>query len=168
MIPVQASDQARNVYPIVNQSLAAAGSTSWTAGKTQLGATPNGGAGAQGITATPGKLYPFALTRTLPPGAIAVVGSSNGTASLDALLVQPVISSVAMTGPDGDSTLYVSATTETSTRAIDVPKGFAVQRRAFDSRGRPVATGRGGIAAGRSRLVTIVGGGFTVVKLVRA
>jgi hypothetical protein len=166
-IPLQASDQSQNVYPIVNQSVAPAGSTGWTAGETQLGSTPNGGAGAQGITDAPGKLYPFALKRNLPAGATAVVGKSDGAASLDALLIQPLISSVAVTGPDGDSTLYVSATNETSTRKIDVPKGFALQQRAFDSSGKPVAPGRDSIAAEHSSQVTIAAGGFTVVKLVR-
>ena len=164
-IPVPASDQARNVYPIVNQSVAPAGSTGWTAGKTRLGSTPNGGAGAQGITDAPGKLYPFALKRTLPAGATAVVGTSDGPASLDALLIQPLISSVAVTGPGGDSTLYVSATNHTSTRKIDVPNGFVLQQRAFDSTGKPFAAGRDRIAADHSGLVTIAAGGFTVVKL---
>ena len=165
-IPVPVSDQARNVYPIVNQSVAQAGSTLWTAGKTQLGSTPNGGAGEQGITDGPGKLFPFSLKRTLPAGATAVVGSSNGAASLDALLIQPLISTVAVTGPAGESTLYISSATMTSTRTIVVPKGFALQQRAFDSSGRPVAPGRDS-AAERSSQVRIVAGGFTVVKLVR-
>ena len=164
-IPVPASDQARNAYPIVNQSVAPAGSTGWTAGETQLGSTPNGGAGAQGITDAPGKLFPFALERTLPAGSTAVVGKSDGAASLDALLIQPLISSVAVTGPGGDSTLYVSATNKTSTRKIDVPEGFVLQQRAFDSNGKPVAAGRDSIAADHSGRVTIAAGGFTVVKL---
>jgi hypothetical protein len=166
-IPVRASDQARNVYPIVNQSVAPAGSTIWTAGKALLGSTLNGGAGAQGITDAAGKLLPFALKHTLPAGATAVVGSSNGTASLDALLIQPLISTVAVTGSAGDSTLYISSATTTSTRTIGVPKGFVLQQQAFDSTGKPVALA-GGIALGQSGLVTIPAGGFTVVKLVRS
>ena len=161
-IPVPASDQARNVYPIVNQGVAPAGSTIWTAGTAQLGSTLNGGAGAQGITDAPGKLFPFALKRTLPAGATAVVGSTKGAASLDALLIQPLISTVAVTGSAGDSTLYISSATTTSTRTIGVPKGFVLQQRAFDSTGKPVLDG---IALGQSSRVTISAGGFTVVKL---
>jgi len=166
-IPIQPSDQDQNVYPIVNQGVAPAGSTVWKAGKTQLGSTPNGGAGAQGITDAPGKLYPFSLKRTMPAGAKAVVGTSNGAASVDALLIQPLISSVAVTGPDGDSTLFVSATNKTSTRKIDVPEGFVLQQRAFDSSGRPFAAGRDSSAANHASRITIAAGGFTVVKLVR-
>ncbi|MGB7981274.1 MAG: hypothetical protein WCF36_10855 [Candidatus Nanopelagicales bacterium] len=167
-IPVPASDQASNVYAIVNQGVAPSGHTRWTAGRRQLGSTPNGGAGARGITEAPGKLYPFALRRTMPARATFVVGESGGAASLDALLIQPLISSVAVAGPGGRSTLYVSAAKHrTSVRKIDVPKGFLVLQRAFDSRGHPVAWSRHEMAAARTGLVRIAPGGFTVVELVR-
>jgi hypothetical protein len=166
-IPVAASGQDRNVYPVVNQSEARAGSTAWAAGRTQLGSTPNGGAAGQGITDAPGRLFPFTLARTLPAGATAVVGTSSGAASLDALLLQPLISSVAVTGPGGDSTLYVSAARTSITRTIQVPKGYLALQRAFDSSGRPVAAGHDGVAAGRSVRVTVAAGGFTFVTLVR-
>jgi hypothetical protein len=166
-IPVPASDQASNVYPIVNQSIAPAGNTTWAAGTTQLGSTPNGGAGAQGITGAPGMLYPFALKTTMPAGTTRVVGASDGAAAVDALLVQPLISSVSVTGTGGDSTLYSSAATTTITRQVVVPKGFALQQRAFDSNGRPVSYGPDTVAGNDSGQVTIVAGGFTVVKLVQ-
>jgi len=167
-IPVRASDQASNVYPIVNQSIAPAGHTTWTAGATKLGSTPNGGAGAQGITFAPGKLFPFALKHTMPAGATTVVGKSDGVASVDALLIQPLISTVAVTGSAGDSTLYISSATTTSMRTIGVRKGFVLQQRAFDSTGKPVAVAGAGIAFGHSNRVTISAGGFTFVKLVRS
>jgi hypothetical protein len=169
-IPVPVSDQARNVYPVVNQGEAPAGSAVWTAGRTRLGSTLNGGAAAQGITDSPGRLVPLTLQRTLPAGATAVVASSDGAASLDALLVQPLISSVAVTGTGGDSTMYVSSARESSTRTIAVPKGFVLQQRAFDATGQPVAARRDSIAVQRSQRpqrVTVAAGGFTFVTLVR-
>jgi hypothetical protein len=167
-IPIQPSDQAQNVYPIVNQSVAPSGSTVWTAGSSQLGSTPNGGAGAPGITDAPGRLFPFSLQWTLPAGATSIVGTTNGAASVDALLIQPLVSTVAVTGPAGGSTLYISSTTTTSTRTVDVPKGFALRERAFDSRGKPVAVAGDGIVSGHPNRVTIAAGGFTVVSLVRS
>ena len=166
-IPVPVSDTARNLYPVVNQSQAPAGRTAWSAGSTQLGSTPNGGAGAQGIAGAPGKLFPFALKAALPAGATAVVGRSNGAASVDALLIQPLVSTVAVTGPAGNSTLYISSTTTTSTRTISVPKGFVAQQLEFDSTGKPVARAGDASAPGGSTRVTIPAGGFTVVRLVR-
>ncbi|HYO17793.1 MAG TPA: hypothetical protein VES02_03880, partial [Dermatophilaceae bacterium] len=59
-----------------------------------------------------------------------------------------------------------SATT-TSTRTVDVPKGFVLQQRAFDSRGKPSAVAGDRVAPGHSGQVVIAAGGFTVVKLVR-
>jgi len=161
-IPVPASNQPRNLYPVVNQGVAPAGSTVWTAGSVTMGSTPNGGAGATGIAAAPGQLLPFSLRRTLPAGTSAVVGSSNGADAVDSLLIQPLISTVAVTGPAGDSTLYISSTTMTSTRTIDVPAGFVLQQQAFDSTGKPFA-----VAHGPGNTVTIAAAGFTVVKLVR-
>jgi hypothetical protein len=166
-IQVPVADQARNVYPIVNQALAEAGTTGWTTEQTVLGRTPNGGAGAQGITAAPGKLFPFALKRTLPAGATTVVGHTDGTTSLDAFLIQPVISSVSVTGPGGDSTLYVSAANKSTVRKVDVPQGFVLRQQAFDSFGKPVAPGRDSNEADYSGRVTVAAGGFTVVRLVR-
>src|ERR1019366_5746422 len=131
-IAVPVSDQPRNLYPIVNQSQARAGSTFWSAGATALGSTPNGGAGAQGIAAAPGKLFPFTLAAALPAGGSTVVGRSNGTASVDALLIQPQVSTVAVTGPAGNTTLYISSTT-TSSRTIAVPKGFVAQQLEYDN-----------------------------------
>jgi hypothetical protein len=97
-----------------------------------------------------------------------VVGTSNGVAAVDSLLIQPLISTVAVTGPAGDSTLYISSTTTTSTRTIDVPKGFVLEQRAFDSTGKPFAVAGDGFAFGHSNRVTIAAGGFTVVNLVRS
>ncbi|MDQ6739601.1 MAG: hypothetical protein M3021_04325, partial [Actinomycetota bacterium] len=167
-IPVPADNQARNVYPIVNRSIAPAGDTSWTSGRTVLGITPNGGAGAQGVTGAPGILYPFSLYSALPAGnAAAVVGHSSGTAAIDALLLQPEISTVSVSGPGGDSSLYVSATARTVVQRVDLPKGFKLQQQAFDSSGRPVPAGPNGNGSDHSGRVAVVPGGFTWVTLVR-
>jgi hypothetical protein len=165
-IPVPAADQARNVYPIVNQTEAPSGSTAWSVGRTKLGSTANGGAGGQGITDAPGRLFPLTLTRQLPAGATALVGATDGPSAVDALLIQPLVSSIAVTGPAGDSTVYVSAAQKTSVYTVDVPRGFRLQQRAFDVTGRPVAAGREGNKSTASS-VRVVAGGFTVTKLVR-
>ncbi|TFC03799.1 hypothetical protein [Cryobacterium mannosilyticum] len=166
-IPVPAADQARNVYPIVNQTEAPSGGTTWSAGTARLGSTANGGAGAQGITDAPGRLFPLTLTRSLPAGATAVVGAADGPAAVDALLVQPLVSTVSVTGPAGDSTVYVSAAGESSRRLVAVPRGFRLQQEAFDATGKPVASGRDGRKDASSTAVTVAPGGFTVTKLVR-
>lgn len=158
-----ASDQGRNIYPIVNQGEAASGSTRWASGSNVLGTTANGGAGAQGITDAPGKLSPLSLTRALPAGATTVSARTDGKVAIDALLVQPLISTIALTGPAGDSTVYVSAANTATVKKVTVPRGFTLVQEGYDATGAPVATAK---AADRSAKVTIAPGGFTVVHFV--
>lgn len=164
-VPLPASDEARNIYPIVNQGLAPSGTTNWTSGRGPLGTTQNGGAGAQGITAVPGILFPFALKRAAAPGTSAVVGTTDGDVALDALLVQPEISTVAVTGTGGKSTLYVSAAGSVTVKQMDVPAGFVLEQRQYDRSGKPLDGNRNDAGA-RSGRVSVAPGGFTLATLV--
>ncbi|WP_205750204.1 hypothetical protein [Cryobacterium sp. SO1] len=163
-ITVPADDQARRVHPIVNQAVDPAGITTWSTGKSaSLGTTANGGAGEQGVTEAPGQLLPLPLTNTLPGRSTEVVGSTDAAVQLDALLIQPLISTVTVTGPAGDSTLFVSADTADSERRIDVPRGTQLVQQAFDATGQPVADAPEGKGDARSGKVFIAAGGFTQV-----
>jgi hypothetical protein len=166
-IPVPASDQDRNVYPIVNQRPDPAGTTSWSSGRTSLGSTPNGGAGEQGITAAPGKLFPFSLDRAIPVGAESVVAKAGSDVSIDGVLLQPQISSVTVSGSGGQSTLYISAATGSIDRKVDMPQGFHLSQQAFDASGQPAKPGPDQNGADHSGRVTVAPGGFTWVTLVR-
>jgi hypothetical protein len=166
-IPVPVSDQDRNVYPIVNQRPDPAGTTSWSSGRTSLGSTPNGGAGEQGITAAPGKLFPFSLDRAIPVGADSVVAKAGSDVSIDGVLLQPQISSVTVSGSGGQSTLYISAATGSIDRKVDMPQGFHLSQQAFDASGQPVKPGPDQNGADHSGRVTVAPGGFTWVTLVR-
>lgn len=166
-IPVPVADQPQNIYPVVNQLPQPAGTTTWTSGKTTLGTTANGGAGQQGITATPGKLFPLSLNRALPAGADSVLATAGSKVSIDAVLVQPLISSVSVSGAAGDATLYISAASASSERKVDVPQGFHLVQEAFDADGRPLAPGADQNGAEHSGRVTVAPGGFTWVTLAR-
>jgi hypothetical protein len=171
-ITVPADDQARRVHPIVNQVEDPSGTTTWTGGigrsgkgKTKpLGTTENGGAGAQGITEAPGQLLPLPLPKTLAGKATRLVGITDGAAQVDALMLQPLISTVAVTGPAGDSTLYISADEADTLRRVDVPRGQKLVQQAFDAAGQPLADKRtdDGKAHARTK-VFIAAGGFTQV-----
>lgn len=163
-IPLPATDQPSNIFPIVNQGITPSGTTTWTSAKGPLGTTANGGAGAQGITDAPGILFPFTLRRALAGGLTSVTASTDGTAALDALLVQPLISTVSVSGSGGDATLYVSADKSVSVQQVSVPEGFVLVQRQYDSSGQPVNGSKdaAGAAAGR---VTVAPGGFTLVTL---
>ncbi|MCP9000590.1 hypothetical protein NFC73_12750 [Pseudarthrobacter sp. RMG13] len=163
-IPLPATDQPSNIFPIVNQAIAPSGTTTWTSAKGPLGTTANGGAGAQGITDAPGILIPVALRRSLAAGLTSVTGGTDGHAALDALLVQPLISTVRVSGSGGHSTLYVSAAKSVTVQQVSVPEGFVLVQRQYDSAGRPVkdSNGSAGTTSGR---VTVAPGGFTMVTL---
>ncbi|MET3205641.1 hypothetical protein ABIB17_002354 [Arthrobacter sp. UYEF6] len=163
-IPMPAADQPSNIFPIVNQAITPSGTTTWTSAKGPLGTTANGGAGAQGITDAPGILIPFTLRRALAAGLTSVAAGSDGHAALDALLVQPLISTVSVSGSGGDSTLYVSAAKTTTVQKVSVPEGFVLVQRQYDSAGQPVKGSKdnAGTTSGR---VTVAPGGFTMVTL---
>ncbi|TFC92303.1 hypothetical protein [Cryobacterium sp. TMT4-31] len=170
-ITVPTDDQARRVHPIVNQVVDPAGTTTWTVGSKRpgkgkaplLGSTANGGAGEQGVTEAPGQLLPLPLANTLPGKASEVVGTTDASVQLDALLIQPLISTVAVTGPDGYSTLFVSADVADTKRRIDVPRGQQLVQQAFDAAGQPIPDAHKGKGDKRGGTVFIAAGGFTQV-----
>jgi F0F1-type ATP synthase beta subunit len=92
-----------------------------------------------------------------------VTGSTDAVAEIDALLLQPLISTVAVSGPDGDSTLYVSADVADTQRRIDVPRGQQLVQQSFDAAGQPVELPGAGKGAARSGKVFIAAGGFAQV-----
>ena len=153
-VPLPAADEPQNIYPIVNQGIAPSGSTRWSTARGPLGTTSNGGAGAQGITEA-------------PAGAAAVVGTTDGDVALDALLVQPQLSTVAVDGSGGQATLYVSAAPKSMVRTVNLPAGFHLSQQAFDASGRPVTAGPKQNAADQSGRISVAPGGFTWVSLVR-
>lgn len=163
-IPLPAADQPSNIFPIVNQLIAPSGTTTWTSAKGPLGTTANGGAGAQGITDAPGVLFPFTLRRALAAGLTSVTASTDGAAALDALLVQPLISTVRVSGSGGDTTLYVSAAKSTTVQELAVPAGFVLVQRQYGSSGQPVDGSRDAAATTAGR-VTVAPGGFTLVTM---
>lgn len=185
-IPVPASDALRRVYPVVNQANEPAGGTLWTAGRHRLGRTANGGIGAQGITPAPGKLAPLTLHTLLRPGAHTVSARSSSGVSIDALLIQPLISSVTVAGTGGTTTIYVSAARHTTHQRVAAPSGSTLYVRVYDAHGRQVLLGRQVRAAGtvgpagsehgngdhhghgrhgNNRIVPVRAGGFTVVTV---
>lgn len=103
------------------------------------------------------------MTPTLPGQASHVVGTTDAAAQGDALLVQPLISTVAVTGPAGDSTLFVCADVSDTQRRIDVPRGQQLVQQAFDATGQLVARSHRGKGDQRSGKVFIAAGGFTQV-----
>lgn len=139
-----------------------AGSTLWTTplGRLSipLGTTPNVRAGAtQGSGASPVFLLPQTLTLPVTASATSVTAHVSGTAKLDAVLVQPVVSHLAL-GGSSQLDVYVNAT------RLPVPQRLsgtgAVTATRYDSMGRQVG---GAQSVGARGLITVEPGGFTTV-----
>lgn len=133
------------------------------------GLVGHGGAGEQGITEVPGYMD-VADTRTLLPASagatstLAVNVGRRGTAQLDAVMVQPEVEWLVLSGDGHAQALLRSFSRTIERRAIRLPgEGDAVAR-VYDADGRLV---RETALRDRSARVTIRPGGFTVVTDLR-
>lgn len=137
------------------------GRTSWTATAGRLtlplGSTQNVRPGAQGIAPTPVFLLPQTLPVPVPAQATAVTAHVNGTARLDAVLVQPVVSHLALTGTSRLD-VYVNAT------RVPVPQHLTatgpVLATRYDGSGRQVGAPT---PLNGSGTIAVLPGGFTTV-----
>jgi hypothetical protein len=145
------------VHPIVNRRPGDLGTSSYWAvdargGRTLLGRLANGALHDTGVVQADGLLRPFPLDRALPDGTVRVVVESSGDLQLDALLMQPVVSTVRY--PRGTATpavLYANARTIPAT----VPALAAGTGWTWTADG----TRRGAVRGPR---VLVAGGGFAI------
>ena len=146
------------VHPIVNRRPGGLGTSTYFAvdargRRTVLGRLANGGLKDSGVVEADGLLKPFPLDRALPGGTVAVVVESSGDLQLDALLMQPVVSTVVT--PGGPAPLRSS----TPTRA---PPRRASRRGRPDLAGRGRPTGPPIAPPSRGPTITVAGGGFAI------
>lgn len=87
----------------------AAAESRWSTGHRRLGKLTHA-VGQQGITAVPGALLPQPLRNEVPAGQESItVGVRGGTVQLDALLVRPVVSRLALGGSETIELVHSSA-----------------------------------------------------------
>lgn len=121
--------------------------------RTFLGGVANGGLHQTGAVPADGLLAPVALPRALPTGTVAVRVESDGDLQLDALLIQPLVSTVRYATSSGPVVLYANASPRPST----VPAVARGRGRTWAPDGSP-----GGPAS--SPLVSVTGGGFAITR----
>ena len=161
-IPLPAGHPAARILPIADLGPGGAGTTSWTASvgrlSLPLGHTDNVRAGEQGIAPSPVFLLPQTLPVPVPAQATSVTARVSGTARLDALLVQPIVSHLGLAGTSSLD-VYVNATQLPVPQKLDAAGPVTVTR--YDSSGRQV--GRPQTAGGHA-IVWVQPGGFTTVS----
>lgn len=129
--------------------------TTWTADERGLGSLRHD-VGPQGLTAVPGALLPQPLRRPVPAGAPSVsVTASRDTVELDALLVRPEVSRLALAG-DGGARAELLHSAASSPRRVTVDGPGTV--RVYDASGREIAS------ATAPATITLRPGGFAVVS----
>ncbi|WP_349862981.1 hypothetical protein [Leifsonia sp. WHRI 6310E] len=141
---------------------AGSGSTRWTAqlGRVSvpLGSTANARAdAAQGSGASPVFLLPQTLTLPVLASATSVTAHVSGTAKLDAVLVQPVVSHLALAG-SSSLDVYVNATKLPVPQRLSTTGPVTVVR--YDSTGHQVGRAQ---SVGARGLIAVEPGGFTTV-----
>jgi len=132
----------------------------------RLGAVRSGDIGRQGDSPAPGALLPVTLRKTLPGGSSRVTAITNrarpeAPAKLDALMLEPLVSRLVLSGMNNGTALLSSAS-ERRQRARVTVAGVGLARvESYDGRGRLVGVR---LEAGRTVAVTVPAGGFTFVR----
>jgi hypothetical protein len=133
----------------------AGGFTGWG----PLGTLSHVDAGAQGASAIPGLLEIQTLRR--PSAGEAFSARATGTTSLDAVLFQPLIESVALAGDGRGQTLARSFAPAKRFAALPVPGAGPVRATSYDAQGRAAASARG---VGATIAIAIPPGGFALAE----
>ncbi len=156
---VPASDRPRLVLPVADLVDTDSATLEFSVGGVSLGRIDTGAGGAQGITDAPGSLVPVTLTGMLPAGATeftAVASGDGATATLDAVLLIPVVSRLVLSG-DGQETVLMHNATDDVRTANVVQDGPGVSMwSSYDRTGTFVEEGVGNAIALRPQ-------GFAVV-----
>jgi len=160
-VSLPAGHPAARILPIADLGPGGSGTTSWTASVGRialpLGRTDNVRPGAQGIAPSPVFLLPQTLPVPVPAQATAVTARVSGTARLDALLVQPIVSHLGLAGSTALD-VFVNATNLPVPQKLTASGPVTATR--YDSAGRQVGRTQ---TVGAHGFVVVQPGGFTVV-----
>ena len=119
---VAADVQPRLLTAVLNRVPGPAGRSTFATAAGTLGAVGYGGGGAQGVSAAPGMLLPVAVRRYLPAGATGLTAvDTGGSGQLDALLLTPLVSTLATRGDDSGVVLLSSVAGTARRLTIEVP-----------------------------------------------
>jgi hypothetical protein len=132
------------------------GATRWGS----LGTLSHSDAGAQGVSAIPGVLEVQTLARPAT-GAFTATQAAKGTTALDAVLYQPLLESLSLTGGGHGQALVRSFAPDKRTAAIAVPGSGRARATSYDASGREAAQAS---ASGPQVSISIPSGGFAIAE----
>jgi hypothetical protein len=152
----------RLVLPVVDLQPGSSAVTTFRVDDTVLGSIASGDIGDQGVSPAPGALLP--VTLSVGDGAVHATTQASGgdVARLDALMVEPLVSRLVLSGGDHGTVLLRSAATSMQQAMVKVPGDGPATVERYDGAGRLVSTSTTD-ATGLVRVAVLVGG-FTVVR----
>jgi hypothetical protein len=163
-LPVPGADVDRLVMPVVDLVPNSTAVTTWSANGTLLGRVASGGIGAQGVSPAPGALLPVTLPRTLSRKAtvlrVTTSSTSGDEARLDAVMLEPLVSRLALSGDGHSTTLLRSADSRTTRAVVRLPGHGRAVVEAYDASARLLSRST---SPARTLHVAVAPGGFTVV-----
>ena len=156
-----ADDQPRLVQPVGELVPGSPTRSTFRSGPTVLGTVRYGTVGAQGNAPSPTQLQPVELSGTVAVGPGSVTATTTGgTGNIDALLVTPLVSRLAVTGQGSSTLLLSSMSTQVRYQTVDLPGSGPLQVRTYDRDGRAV---RSPVGRRPAPGVPVAPGGFTIV-----
>ncbi|WP_431280279.1 hypothetical protein [Leifsonia poae] len=149
------------VMPIANLG-SGSGRTDWTATSGRrtisLGSSDNARAARQGIAPTTVFLLPQSLRTQAPTGTVTLKATVRGSVQLDAVLLQPVVSHLGLSGATAGLDVYINGTNRQAIQQLPTTGPVTVTR--FDRYGKQVTAPT---RAGAHGAIAIEPGGFTTV-----
>lgn len=146
------------LHGLVWRQAADAGEAVWEVfrGRTRLWSTrtPAGGAGDRGLTEADGMLVPQLLGGDLPAEPVTVRCTSAGDVRLDALVIQPAVSTAVYATASGSAVLYANGTRRDQRVAALAPGSGRAYEADGSQRGPAVGGGK----------VRVRRGGFTITR----
>jgi hypothetical protein len=152
------------VLPVLDLRPGSAAVTTFRAGGRGLGSVASGDVGAQGDSPAPGALLPRTLPDRLSDRTsrlTATTTTGGGPAVLDAVMLEPLVSRLVLSGDGHGTALLRSASGAAEQARVRVPGEGPARVSAYDGRGRRVGTDHTNAA---SVSVRVPAGGFVLVR----
>ncbi len=153
------------VLPVIDLRPGSQAVTTFREDEKILGTADSGDIGAQGGSPAPGALLPVTLPELLPAGATEVTATSatvdGDPARLDALMIEPLVSRLALRGDGHGTALLRSASSKAERAQVRVAGTGSARVHAYDGRGVLVDSS---ISKASTVSVTVPAGGFVLVR----
>jgi len=150
------------VLPVVELRPGSEAVTRFRDGDRRLGKVRSGAIGPQGDSPAAGALLPVTLSRTLSRGPTRLTArTTGGTARLDAVLLEPLVSRLVLSGDDHGTALLSSASDRRERARVTVSGVGLARVQSFDGRGRLMAVK---FTEDRTLQVRVPVGGFVLVR----